>query len=189
MLAARFPDLRRMAVACVGELAEVKGVGFAQACRIKAAVELGVRLSERPFRRGDKIPEPGEVYQRIGRRLSFAERETLVGIGLDVKNRVLVETTLALGGVCSIEILPRDVFMPILREGAAAAIFVHNHPSGDPRPSEDDRRLTRRLAAAGADFLGVRVLDHIIVGDQGFFSFAESSSDLGGNSCPASRVD
>jgi DNA repair protein RadC len=176
-LAGRFDDLRRMAVAGVAELAEARGVGLAQACRVKAALALAGRLA-RPFTRGDVLGGPADVFEHVGLRLAPLEREVFVALSLDAKNRILREHRLAEGGVCSVEVLPRDVFAAIVREAAAAVVFVHNHPSGDPTPSPADEELTRRLTSAG-HLVGVSVLDHVIVGRGGYYAF----SNLG-NFCP-----
>ena len=170
-LLARFADLRRLAGAGVAELSTIPGVGLAQACRVKAALALADRLAERPFLRGQRLAGPEEVFARVGPRLRLLEHEVFLVLALDCKHRVLGEHAVAVGGACTVDVLPRDVFGPALREAAVAAILVHNHPSGDPNPSGADEGVTRRLAAAG-DLLGVKVLDHIIVAQEGFFSFA-----------------
>lgn len=169
---ARFPDLRRVAHAGAAELCAVAGVGTAQACRVKAALALATRLGERPFARGEPLGGPRGVYERIGRRLAPLEHEVFVSVLLDAKHRVLSEHHIADGGVCSVEVIPRDVFAAVVREASAAVVFVHNHPSGDPTPSRADEELTRRLTAAG-HLVGVEVLDHIVVAQQGWYSFAE----------------
>ncbi len=169
---ARFGELRRAAVAGVAELAALPGVGFVKACRIKAALALAARLGERPYQRGDSIGGAADVHARVGARLRALEREVFVVLALDVKNRVLTERRVAEGGACSVQLLPRDLFAQVVREAAAAMICVHNHPSGDPRPSEADETMTRRLVAAG-ELLGVPVLDHVIVAQNGYYSFTD----------------
>jgi DNA repair protein RadC len=104
-------------------------------------------------------------------RLAHREQEELHVIALDVRHRVLLEFVAAVGSVAEVHVDPRDVFRPLVRENASAAIVVHNHPSGAPKPSDADVELTRKLAAAG-DIVGVKLLDHIIVGREGAFSFA-----------------
>lgn len=177
-LLGRFPDLHRMAVAGIGELAAVPGLGVAKACRVKAALALAERLVERPVARGAELTDPRTVYERIGRRLVHLDRERFVGVALDTRGRVLRELCFAEGGGCSVEFQPRDVFATLLREGAMQVIFVHNHPSGDPEPSEADRRLTRRLRRAGL-LVGVRVLDHVVVARGGYRSIVHTRSSVG----------
>ena len=92
---------------------------------------------------------------------------------LDVKNRVIREETVSVGSLTASLVHPRDTFKTAVRESAAAVIFVHNHPSGDARPSQEDMLLTKRLVQAG-DLLGIRVLDHVIVGDRDHFSFRDN---------------
>lgn len=171
-LVERFPDLRKMAAAGVAELAAVRGIGHAHACRIKAALALAGRLGERPFARGETLTGPDQLYARVGRRLVHLEREVFIGLALDTKHRVLAEIQLAEGGACSVDLIPRDVFVTLVREAAAAAVFVHNHPSGDPAPSEADVRLTERLARIG-DLVGIPVIDHVIAGACGYHTFSE----------------
>lgn len=89
---------------------------------------------------------------------------------LDGKNRILKEVRVSEGSLNQSIVHPREVFSPAVRESAAAIILVHNHPSGDPAPSREDREITRRLKDAG-ELMGVKVLDHIIIGDGGFVSF------------------
>ncbi len=168
-LLARFGDLLRLATAGVAELAAVPGVGFAQACRLKAALTLAGRVAERPFSRGDPFTSTADVARRVGRGLLGLEREVLVVLALDVKNRVLTEARLAEGSVCTVDIVPRDAFTFAVREGAVGLIFVHNHPSGDPTPSADDVAFTERLREVG-QIIGVQVLDHIVVARTGYRS-------------------
>jgi DNA repair protein RadC len=172
LLATFSGDLRRLAVAGVAELAALPGVGHAQACRLKAALALATRLGERPYQRGDAIGGPHDILARLGPRLRTLEKEVMIVLGVDSKHRVLVEQRVAEGGVCSVVVHPRDLFAAVVREAAAAMICVHNHPSGDPSPSDADRTMTERLRAAG-DLLGVPVLDHVIVAQHGCYSFAQ----------------
>jgi DNA repair protein RadC len=104
-------------------------------------------------------------------KLSHREQEELHVVGVDVRQRIVVEFVAAIGGLAEVPIDPRDVFRPLLQENAHAAIVVHNHPSGSIEPSGSDVSLTRQLAAAG-EILGVKLLDHIIVARDGVYSFA-----------------
>ena len=171
-LVARFGDLRRMSKAGISELSSVPGVGVVSACRVRSALALAGRLAGQPFGRGERVGSPEDVHDRLGRRLAVHSREGFYALALDIKHRILAELRLAEGGVCSVEVLPRDVFARLLREDAVATIFVHNHPSGDPSPSAADEEMTQRLRAAG-ELLGIMVLDHIIVAQSGYFAFSE----------------
>ena len=168
----RFGDLRRVSLAGMAELAAVPGVGHAKACRVKAALALATRLGERPYLRGEPVGGPAAVHARVGPRLRALEREVFVVLALDVKNRVLAERRVAEGGVCSVQLLPRDLFGMLVREGAVGMICVHNHPSGDAQPSAADEAFTSRLRSAG-ELLGVTLVDHLIVGRGSYYSFEE----------------
>jgi len=168
-LLAQFGELRRVAAAGVAELASVRGVGHVKACRLKAALALAGRLVDRPYDRGEPIRHALEVYERIGRRVMHLDHEVFLALALDTQGRVITELSLAQGGACSVDFRPADVFRALLRAGASATILVHNHPSGEPEPSETDVTATERLARAG-DLLGIRLLDHVIVARGGFRS-------------------
>jgi DNA repair protein RadC len=141
------------------------------ACRIQAALELGRRSIEQPLDRGEPIRGAADVWLRLRGRLVPLEREELHVLGLDAHNRVRHHFVAALGTIHHVHVDPREVFRPLLREGAHAAIVVHNHPSGDPAPSDADADLTTRLAAAG-EVVGVRLLDHVVVARAGFHAFS-----------------
>lgn len=165
------PDgLRR---AGIGALSQRPGVGPIKACRIRAALELGARAQARPFAPHAPIRSSKDVHAALGPRLANAEREHFYALALDAKHRPLAEILLAIGGLTACGVAPADLFRAVLREPAAALVLVHNHPSGDPAPSDDDVALTRRLAAAGA-LLGLAVVDHVIIGRDGYFSFMDA---------------
>lgn len=156
-----------------GLLEQVVGVGPTKASRIVAAVELGRRVLARPLPRGARVGSSRDVDAALRPRLADAEVERFIAIALDAKNRPLGELEIARGGLSACPVSPADVFRTLLREAAAGVIFVHNHPSGDPNPSPDDVALTERLQKAGA-LLGVQVLDHVIIGREGYFSFLDA---------------
>ncbi len=174
----RFHDLRRLASASIAELCEIPGIGPVQACRIRAALALAARLHQRPFLRGDPIESPAVLFRRVGQALVGREREAFLVLALDARHRMIGQPRIHHGGFCSVEVVPRDVFAHLVREGAVAAVFMHNHPSGDPTPSEADRLLTWRLTDAGTG-MGIRVLDHLIIGQERYFSFAEQRAFRG----------
>jgi DNA repair protein RadC len=165
-------SLRRLAVLDVGALEGVAGVGIATAARVLAALELGRRAAaEDPVER-PRIQGPGDVYLRLGPRLRDLPQEEFHALLLDTRHRVIREVLVTRGTLDASLITPREVFRVAVVEGAAAVILVHNHPSGDPTPSPDDRAVTRQIAEAG-HALGIPVLDHVIVGDGRFASLAE----------------
>lgn len=145
------------------ELQGIKGIGMAKAARLKAAVELGKRLSQTG---GYKFPirTPEDVKRLVMEEMRFLDREHFRCLYLDRKNRLLAMETVAIGGLSSSMVHPREVFKPAIKRSAASVILVHNHPSGDPSPSQEDIETTKRMVEAGM-ILGIEVLDHIIIGD------------------------
>lgn len=156
-----------------GALEQVPGVGPTKASRLVAAVELGRRVVARPLPRGTRIGSSREVDAAVRPRLADADVEHFIAIALDAKNRPIGELEIARGGLSACPVSPADVFRALLREAAAGVVFVHNHPSGEPSPSADDVALTERLRRAG-ELLGVKVLDHVIIGREGYFSFLDA---------------
>ncbi len=157
----------------IGALASLPGVGPTKASRILAALELGRRVVERPLSRGARIASSRDVDAALRPRLGRACAEHFIAIPLDAKNRAIGEIRVAVGGLTACPVAPSDVFRALVREAAAGVIFVHNHPSGEPQPSPEDVALTERLVRAG-ELLGVRVLDHVILGQEGYFSFLDA---------------
>ena len=161
--------LRALASSGLRELADVSDRVLA--CRLQAALELGRRAVDQPLDRGPPIRSAADVYQRLRGRLVAEEREELHVLGLDSQNRIQQHFVAGLGTVHQVQVDPRDVFRPLVREAAHSAIVVHNHPSGEPTPSRADAELTARLTAAG-ELVGVRLLDHIVVARSGFYAFS-----------------
>jgi len=153
------------------ELAQVVGVGAARATRIVAAFELGRRAVEHVHHRRN-LSRPDDVFRHVAPRLAGLVQEVFLVIGIDVRNALIEVVEVARGTVNGVDVHPREVFRPLVRMAAAAAVVVHNHPSGDPTPSQEDLDLTRRLREVGL-LVGIPVLDHVVVGSQGFRSIAE----------------
>lgn len=168
----QFGDLAGIARAGTGELRGIKGIGPAKAAEIKAAFELG-RRQQKPSLAGASFCASSEVAGYFLPRLKDAKREEFRCVLLDTKNRIIKDETVSIGSLTASLVHPRDTFKTAVRESAAAVIFVHNHPSGDTRPSQEDILLTKRLVQAG-ELLGIRVLDHVIVGNDGHFSFRDN---------------
>jgi DNA repair protein RadC len=167
-----FGDFRQLALATVGDLCAIKGLGPAKAAQILAAIEIARRFSEREFKPGEPFRGSGDVYSHFRERLGGEKREHFYAVLLDNKHRKIKDVSVSLGSLTASIVHPRDVFMPVVRESAAAVIFVHNHPSGDPTPSKEDIEITRRLREAG-DLMGVRVLDHVVIGKGRYVSFVD----------------
>ncbi len=164
--------LQALANRSLQELCGIPGIGPAKAAQIKAAIELGKRVLATPLTIGRMITQSHMVFDHYAPKLRDLRKEECQVILLDAKHAVIRYKTVSQGTLTSSLVHPREVFNEAVRESAAAVIFVHNHPSGDPSPSQEDRALTARLQAAG-EILGVQVLDHIIIGDGRYVSFAD----------------
>ena len=158
----------------VKELAKTKGLGRAKASIIIAALELGRRIaSAEPLLR-DSITSPEDGVALLMPRLRYEAKEHFLVVLLNSKNKVLKIKQISEGSLNSSVVHPREVFAPAVLHHAAAILTAHNHPSGDPTPSKEDKDLTNTLVQAGK-YMGIPVLDHIIIGDARYFSFKEHS--------------
>ena len=173
LLMARFgDDLRQLGRASAAELCELRGIGPAKAAQILAVLELAKRFGEIEFKPGAAFRGSGDVYAHFRERLAGEQRERFYAVLLDNKHRKIRDIAVSEGSLTASIVHPRDVFLPVVRESAAAVIFVHNHPSGDPTPSKEDLEITRRLREVG-DLMGVRVLDHVVIGKGRYVSFVD----------------
>ena len=159
-----------LAMPCA-EFARIPGIGTAKAATVLAALELGRRAQQTAVRR-PRIREGADVAELLRPRFCAEKREHFLVLPLTAKNEVLMVADVSVGTLTNTLVHPREVFEPPIRCGAAHIILAHNHPSGDPAPSAEDHRLTRVLKDAGA-LLGIPVTDHVIIGGEDFFSFAE----------------
>jgi len=156
----------------VREFCEVPGVGPAKAVLIKAALEIGKRAVAAPLTTGQRVTSSEDIFRHYRPLMRDLRREVFKVVLLDGKNAIIRDVTVSEGSLTLSIVHPREAFVPAVRESAAAVIFVHNHPSGDPEASPEDRALTRRLVSAG-EIIGIRVLDHVIIGDRRYVSFAD----------------
>lgn len=154
------------------ELAHVKGMGIAKICRIFSAIELGKRLASRRKESRTQILGAEDVSRLLMEEMRYLKKEHFRALLLNVKNEVIMIDQVAVGGLSSAKVHPREVFANAIRKSASSVILVHNHPSGDPKPSQKDVELTDRLQAAG-EILGIEVLDHVIIGDGVYSSLKE----------------
>ncbi|MEX2237937.1 MAG: DNA repair protein RadC [Dehalococcoidia bacterium] len=159
--------------ATMEELCEVKAVGPAKATQIKAALELGRRLTvERPENTRLTVRSPLDIAMLMLSELSLLEQEELRVVLLNTRNEVLKTETIYRGSVSSAQIRVAEVMKLAIRANAPAVVAVHNHPSGDPTPSPDDVAVTRNLDEAGK-LLGIDLLDHIVIGGGRFVSMRQ----------------
>jgi len=163
--------LRRLAARPAGELLRTAGVGPAKAARLLAAFELGERMAREGRPALPRIAEPGDVVRLVGARLRDLAVEEFHLLALDTRSRVLRDVLITRGLLDSSLVHPREVFRAAIAEAAAGIILVHNHPSGDPTPSAEDRAVTRQMVAAG-QLLDLPVYDHVVVAGDRFVSFA-----------------
>ena len=162
-------------IACVhsvAELAKVKGLGPAKAATILAALELGKRIAAAGSQVKLKIESPQKGAEILLPRLRYEQHEKFLVLLLDSKNQVIRMEQVSEGSVNSSVVHPREVFAPALLYHAAAILVAHNHPSGDPKPSQEDKELTRSLNETGI-IMGIPLIDHLVIGDGIFFSFRE----------------
>jgi len=148
----------------------VKGIGLAKAAQIKAAFELASRLEG--YSETDKkllVKTPEDIVAVVRSRLKDKKKEYFLALLLDTRNQLIKAAEISIGSLDTSIVHPREVFKEAISASAASVIFVHNHPSGDPEVSEDDIKLTKRLAEVG-EIVGIDVLDHIIIGDKEYLS-------------------
>ncbi|MFH1712865.1 MAG: DNA repair protein RadC [Candidatus Jacksonbacteria bacterium] len=170
-LLTQFGSLQKLAEASIEELSLIKGIGLAKAAQIKAVFEIGRRLSTQilPYK-SKEIANPKNVYKLIKNKLKNYHKEHFYIITLDSRNWSIAEVSI--GSLNASVVHPREAFAEAIKNNAASVIFAHNHPSGDPEPSEDDLEITKKLVESGK-ILGIEVVDHVIVVKDDFFSFKE----------------
>ena len=172
LLLSHFGGLRAVSNASLQELGKVKGIGKVKAVEIMAAVELGKRLAALSPEEKPCIRSPQDVANLLMPEMRDLKKEHLKSLLLNSKNQVLHIKTVSVGILDSSLVHPREVFQDAILASSAAIIIAHNHPSGDPTPSPEDKRVTQRLHEAG-QLLGIDLLDHIVIGDQRWVSLKE----------------
>ena len=151
------------------DLLGITGIGPSKAILILSVIELGKRIAMAPAARRKVIESSHDVADLLMERLRYEKKEHFKSILVNTKGKIPSLDTVSIGALSSTVVHPREVFSSAVRKSAAGVIFVHNHPSGDPLPSEEDIVTTKRLVKSG-EILGIRVLDHIIIGDGEFSS-------------------
>ena len=165
-------SLRRLVGRPLAEWARVAGVGRAKAARLAAGLELGRRAAGEADPAPERIRSPADVHRFYAGRMRDLAVEEFHVLALGSQSQVLADLLITRGILNSSLVHPREVFRAAIAEAAAGIIVVHNHPSGDPTPSADDKTVTRQLVEAGR-LLDLPVYDHVIVGGERFVSFAE----------------
>jgi DNA repair protein RadC len=164
-------SLRRMAGRPRAELLRAAGIGPTKAARLLASFELGSRLAREERPPAQRIREPEDVVRLFDGRLRDLQVEEFHLLALDSQSQVLREVLITRGLLNSSLVHPREVFRAAIAEAAAGIIVVHNHPSGDPTPSVEDRTVTRQLVEAGR-LLDLPLYDHVVIAGDRFVSFA-----------------
>jgi DNA repair protein RadC len=172
LLLNQFGGLKGIDDAAASEISAVKGIGPAKVAELKACLEIGKRIGSQKWETGQPLHSAEDVFQHFRENLGREKRELFYVVLLNNKNRKMREVKISEGSLTASLVHPREVYNPVIRESAAAVIFVHNHPSGDPAPSPEDIDITKRLKEVG-DVMGVRVLDHVVIGHDRYFSFNE----------------
>lgn len=156
----------------IDELKKIEGVGKVKALQIKALCELSTRISKSTARKKLALTSPASISACYMEQLRHLKREVVVLVMLNAANELIKEETMFEGTVAAALFSPREIFLEALKYEAVRIVLVHNHPSGNPRPSEADILATRRICKAGS-YIGIELLDHIVIGDNTFTSLRE----------------
>jgi DNA repair protein RadC len=165
-------ELNGLASISPPELSKTAGVGLAKAVTVVAGIELGRRLSHKEPGERPVIRSPQDAANLVMSELRYQTREHFMALLLSTKNHVIARAIVSVGSLNASIVHPRELFREAIIYSAAAVILIHNHPSGDPTPSQEDITLTRQLVEAGT-LLNISVLDHVIIGDGKYVSFKE----------------
>jgi DNA repair protein RadC len=165
-------NLRKLDSLSYPEMSSVKGIGLAKFAQIKAALEIGKRLLRETNLPKKKIHNALDLVNYYEPCMRDLKKEKFKAILLDVKNKIIRDIDISVGSLTESIVHPREVLKEIIKESAASVIFLHNHPSGESNPSKNDLDITDRLVDA-CDLIGVKVLDHIILGEDNYTSFAQ----------------
>jgi len=171
-LLAKFGNIKAISQATLEELSQIKGIGLAKAAQIKACFELGKRQELELELEDIDIKNPQSIVKVIQAKIKDKAKEHFKLILLNTRNKIIGISNVSIGTLDSSLVHPREVFKEAIAHNAYSVILAHNHPSGDPEPSEDDIMITKRLKESGK-ILGIEVTDHIIISKNGFFSFKE----------------
>jgi DNA repair protein RadC len=167
-----FGSLDNLDRASIHELCKVKGIGLAKATQIKAALEVGKRMASARSGNTAKMTTSRAFVEYFAPFMKNLRKEVVKVALLDNKLKIIKDFVISEGSVNSSIVHPREVMIPAIKESATRIVLVHNHPSGDPSPSQADIEITHRVSKAG-EIIGIKLLDHIIIGGTEFYSFAD----------------
>lgn len=168
-----FETLENFRRSSIEELMQIPGIGESKAVEIRAMMELGKRIQSTERKRYCQVKGAQQFARTLMDEMSDFDQEHLVAVYLDGRNQIIKKRTIFVGTVNSASANPREILHFAVKTLAAGILITHNHPSGDPRPSDADVVFTERMENA-CDYIGVNLVDHIIVGQQRYFSFQES---------------
>lgn len=164
--------IRHLAACTPEEISAIPGIGRAKACKIIAAIELGKRIATNPKAKRISINNPDSIADLFMEEMRYYRKEFFKVLLLNTKGEIISVEDASIGDLSSTIVHPREIYSSAIRRSAAAVVFVHNHPSGNPQPSQEDVDVTNRLMEAGK-ILGIKVLDHIVIGDGTYVSFKD----------------
>jgi DNA repair protein RadC len=168
-----FGSAQDLGHASLEEIRRAGRISTRQAESVFYALQIGKLVCSVPLKPGERFSNSRDLYQRYRARFFTAQKEHFFSLHLNSKNQLIREVLVSIGSLSTSVVHPREVFAPAVRDSSASLIFMHNHPSGDPAPSREDRDCTQRLIHAG-QILGIRVLDHIVMGHNDYYSFADA---------------
>jgi len=166
----KFKTTRGIAEATTEELRQVRGIGLAKACQIKAAFELANRWNvDYAAGQNAAVTSPEDIYNELKVKARWKKKEYFWAVLLDTRNKIIKSTDISIGSLDSSIVHPRELFKEAISASASSIIIAHNHPSGNPQASQEDIQLTKRLKECG-DIIGIEIVDHIILGEERFIS-------------------
>jgi len=172
LLLKKFDGLRGLDQKPVSVLCDEKGIGLAKACQIKAALEIAKRLVQQQSRVRDRISSSEDIYKLVHLRMRDLGREEFRVVFLSRRNEIIADKVLFEGSLTESVASPREIILGAVQMAAANVILLHNHPSGNPNPSNEDKNITQKIVKA-CKYVEISVLDHIIIGKDSYFSFAD----------------
>ncbi len=156
----------------MSELCAIKEIGSAKAAQIKAALEVGKRMSSQSSGSKSKMPSARDFVDLYSPFLRHLKKEIVKVVLLNPKLSVIRDITISEGSLNASIVHPREVMIPAIKDSAASFVLMHNHPSGDSTPSQQDIEITHRLSKTG-EIVGIKLVDHIIIAGSEYYSFAE----------------